>query len=139
MMLVNIPLTIIPLILFYAIGLLGVLPEPSWATEIFWVEMISGARWSLLVSDLMIAVAIVFLFFEILKATRTTSGSIIDHALSTLVFIIYLVLFLIDEQATNSVFFLLTVIALVDVVAGFSSTITSARRDFGWGGPGGSM
>lgn len=139
-MLVNIPLTIIPLILYYAIALLGVLPTQSWATEIFWVEMISGARWSLLVSDLMIAVAVVLLFFEILKATRTTSGSIIDHALSTLVFIIYLVLFLIDARAATSVFFLLTVIALVDVVAGFSITITAARRDFGWGGgPGNGM
>ena len=135
-MLVNIPLTIIPLILFYAIGFFGVMPDQNWATEIFWVEMISGARWSLLVSDLMVAVAIVLLFFEILKATRTSSGSIIDHALSTIVFIIYLVLFLVDAQAANSVFFLLTVIALVDVVAGFSITITSARRDFGWGGPG---
>lgn len=133
-MLVNIPLTVIPLILFYAIGFIGILPDNSWSTEITWVEMISGARWSLLVSDLMIVVAIFLLFFEILKATRTTSGSIIDHVLSTLVFIIYLVLFLIDARAANSVFFILTVIALVDVVAGFSITITSARRDFGWGG-----
>lgn len=136
-MLVNIPLTVIPLVLYYAIGVLGVLPDHSWTTEVLWVEMISDARWSLLVSDLMIAVAIVLLFFEILKATRTTSGSIVDHALSMVVFIVYLVLFLVDPRAATSVFFLLTVIALVDVVAGFSITITSARRDFGWGGPNG--
>jgi len=106
---------------------------------VFTVEMISDARWTMVVGDLTIAVAILFLFFEILKATRTSSGSIIDHALSTVVFIIYLIEFLTVATAAHSVFFILTVIALVDVVAGFSVTITSARRDFGWGGSNGGM
>ncbi|MCW2309896.1 hypothetical protein [Rhodobium gokarnense] len=140
-MLVNIPLTIIPLIVYniIAFGLLGAFPGDPWVAPVFTVEMISDARWTMVIGDLVVAVAIVFLFFEILKATRTTSGSIIDHGLSTLVFILYLIEFLLVASAAHSVFFILTVIALVDVVAGFSITITAARRDFGWGGPNGGM
>ena len=84
-MLVNIPLTIIPLIVYniIAFGVLGAFPGDPWVAPVFTVEMISDARWTMVVGDLMVAAAIVFLFFEILKATRTTSGSIIDHGLST--------------------------------------------------------
>jgi len=131
-MLINIPLTLIPLIVYniIAFGFIGSFPGDPWTSPVFTVEMISDARWTMVVGDLTIAVAILFLFFEILKATRTSSGSIIDHALSTVVFIIYLIEFLTVATAAHSVFFILTVISV---------TITSARRDFGWGGSNGGM
>ena len=137
-MLFTIPLSIIPLIVYniIAFGLLGAFPGDPWTNPVFTLEMVSGARWTMVIGDLMITVAIVLLFFEILKATRTGASSIIDHMLSTVVFIIYLVEFLLVAEAAQSTFFILMTISLIDVVAGFSVTIRSARRDMSIGHPG---
>lgn len=136
-MLLNIPLTIAPL-LVYNLVVFGILGDTSgqgetWLQPIFTVQMVSGARWTLFLGDLMIIAGMVILFFEILKATRTGPGSIVDHLLSTLVFAVYLVEFLIVAKAADSIFFILMVISLIDVVGGFSITIRGARRDFGVG------
>ena len=63
--------------------------------------------------------------------SSSTKGlvTIIDHLLSTFVFIAYLVEFLLVQAAAHSVFFLLMMIALVDVLAGFTVSIRSATRD----------
>ena len=63
-----------------------------------------------------------------LKATRLSSRSIVDHLLSTVLFIVMLLEFLLVRQAATSTFFLLMVISFVDVVGGFSVTIRSAQR-----------
>jgi hypothetical protein len=47
-----------------------------------------------------------------------------------IVFIACLILFLVWQPAATSLFFLITVISLIDVIAGFSVTIRSARRDY---------
>jgi len=133
-MLLNIPLTIAPLIVYnlVAFGLLGDAAEQGdpWFQPIFTVEMMSLARWSLLLGDLMIIVGIVLLFFEFLKATRTGQSSTVDHLLSTLVFAVYLVEFLMFREAAHSIFFILMIIALIDVVGGFSITLRGGRRGF---------
>ncbi len=102
------------------------------------INMTSGALWSLTVSDVLITAALVLLFIEVLKATRTGAGTILDHLLSTLVFIACLVEFIIVREAATSTFFLIMVIAFIDVVAGYSVSIRSARRDLavGYGGQG---
>ena len=102
-------------------------------TIVFQVPMISGALWNFTLGDLLIAATLVLLFIEILKATRTGGNSLIDHALSTIVFIICLIEFLVVPEASTSLFFFITLIALIDVVAGFSVTIRAARRDFAVG------
>ena len=52
-----------------------------------------------------------------------------DHLLSTLVFVAFLVEFLLVKGAAHSVFFTLMLIALVDVLSGFSVSMRSAGRD----------
>lgn len=126
-MLLGIPLLILPLI---AYNILTFVTEVDWSSEIIGFDMVSGAHWALTAQDLFVAVTLVLLFAEILKATRTGRSSVIDHGLSTLVFIACLVEFLIVRQAATSPYFLMMAITLIDVVAGFSVTITSARRDF---------
>ncbi|MEM1198774.1 MAG: hypothetical protein AAGI06_05630 [Pseudomonadota bacterium] len=100
------------------------------------INMTSGALWTLTVSDVLITAGLFLLFIEVLKATRTGAGTILDHLLSTLVFIACLVEFIIVRQAATSTFFLIMVIAFIDVVAGYSVSIRSARRDLavGYGG-----
>ncbi|MGO7465245.1 hypothetical protein ACCS53_38570, partial [Rhizobium ruizarguesonis] len=66
-----------------------------------------------------IDIAIVVLFFEILKATRTGPGNLVNHMMSMLVFIAFLVEFLIVRDAATQVFFILMTIALIDVIGGF--------------------
>ena len=76
-----------------------------------------------------ILIALVLLFIEIMKATRTGAFSVIDHLLSTFVFIAFLLEFLLVQGAATQVFFILMVIAFIDVIAGFSVSIRSAGRD----------
>jgi hypothetical protein len=133
-MLGMIPLLIIPFLL-YNIGLAGFFgsgPDP-FAAQLFSVTMMSGGVWSMSVGDLLIVVALVLLFVETMKSTRSSNASIVDHLLSTFVFVAFLVEFLLVQGAAHSVFFTLMVIALIDVLAGFSVTIRSAGRDLNVG------
>ena len=131
MMLLNFPLLIIVVIVYNVVIFSG---GGSLDTVVFSQSMISGAFWTLTLSDVLIVMALGLLFIEILKSTRTGAGSIIDHLLSTLLFIGCLVEFLVVQAAATSTFFLITVITLIDVMAGYSVTIRSARRDFAVGG-----
>ena len=97
------------------------------------IVMLSGALWVITVSDALIAITLVLLFIEILKATQTGGNSLVDHALSTVVFIICLTEFLVIPEAATSLFFIITLVALIDVIAGFSVTIRAARRDIAIG------
>jgi hypothetical protein len=131
-MLGAIPLLIVPFIL-YNLGLAGFLGAgvegDPWSTVVFTVGMMSGGVFSMTLGDLMILIGLVFFFVEILKSTRTSNASILDHLLSTFVFVAFLVEFLLVKGAAHPVFFTLMVIALIDVLAGFSVSIRSAGRD----------
>ncbi len=130
----NIPLTLAPLAVYdlEAFGLFGRPAGDPWAQPIFTLQMVSDARFTLLFGDVLIVAALVCLFVEIVKATRTTGPTILDHGLSLAVFVVYLIEFLIMASAATSVFFVLMVISLVDVIGGITITIRGARRDFGF-------
>ncbi len=137
-MLLNFPLLIVPVIVYNIFAFTGGgAPELAgtdiWSAPVISVAMVSGVSWTMTVGDLLLLAALVLLFLEILKATRTGPGAIVDHLLSTAVFIACLVQFLLFAEAATSTFFLLMAMTLVDVIAGFSVTIRSARRDFGVG------
>ncbi len=90
------------------------------------------AAWIISIADLLVLGGLVALFIEIAKATRTGNVSIADHGASFLVFVGFLLEFLLVIQAGNTTFFILMCIAGIDVLAGFTVSITGARRD--WGG-----
>ncbi|SHM91892.1 hypothetical protein [Roseibium suaedae] len=130
----SLPLTLIPLILYNVIAFgSGGTASSAWDAEMFAVQMVSGAQFQLLLGDMLLTFALLLLFAEMLKATRTGSSALMDHILSMLVFVAYLVEFLIAAPAATSIFFILMVIALIDVIAGFSITISGARRDVAFG------
>ena len=106
----------------------GVNGDP-WAAEIFSIGMMSGGVFSMTLGDLMVVIGLIFFFIEILKSTRTSNASVIDHLLSTFVFVAFLVEFLLVKGAAHSVFFTLMIITLIDVLAGFSVSIRAAGRD----------
>ncbi len=104
--------------------------------DMFVYDMMSGATFALSSGDVLILVSLGLLFLEVIKAASIGTATILDHILSTGVFIIALVEFLLVKQAGTAVFLILVVMCLIDVVAGYSVSIRSARRDLnvGYGG-----
>jgi len=125
------PLLVIPLLAYVAFAGAGA----DFSASRFPITLPSAGVWQLTLGDILLAAGLFLLFFEILKATRTGGNSVVDHALSMIVFVICLILFLIWDRAATSTFFLLMLMAMIDVIAGFSVTINAARRDSGTGGP----
>ncbi|MGB3387230.1 MAG: hypothetical protein WBA88_04540 [Pseudaminobacter sp.] len=124
-----VPLLIIPFIVFN-LGLTGLFGAGDpFANPVFSLTMMSGGIWTMTFGDLLIAVALLLLFVEMMKSTRTSNASIVDHLLSTFVFVAFLVEFLLVKGAAHPVFFTLMVVALIDVLGGFSVSLRSAGRD----------
>ncbi|GAB4537604.1 MAG: hypothetical protein Tsb0019_38770 [Roseibium sp.] len=128
------PFTLISLLIYNALAFTAAAGDPGfWSEPLITVAMVSGATFQLLVSDVLITAGLLFLFVEILKATRIGTTALLDHMFSVLVFVAYLVEFLVLREAATSVFFILMAISLIDVIAGFSISITGARRDVTFG------
>ena len=125
-MLIAIPLRALPLV---AYNILALTRGDIWGDVVLTIDMVRGDSFALTAGGLFVFISVVLLFLEILKSTRTGTGSIVDHLLSVVVVVICLVEFLLIGIAATETFFLLTTMALVDVIAGFSITIRAARRD----------
>jgi hypothetical protein len=95
----------------------------------FALKMFSGDVWNVTVSDLFVLLALAMLFVETVKAARSTSREILNHAFAMLTFCVALVEFIVLKGFSTSAFFLITAMCLFDVVAGYTISIVSARRD----------
>lgn len=126
-MLIAVPLMIVPFIFYNAVMLGSGIA--AFSTVIMTVPMLSGAVWTMTLGDLVILSALIALFFEVLKATLSTRGSLMNHMFSMVVFIGFLVEFLLVRDAATQLFFSLLVIAFIDVVAGFTISNRAAARD----------
>ena len=125
------PLLVVPLIIYNIVAVFaggGPATGPLSAT-LFTLPMPSGAEWTFAWGDLVLLITLVVLFAELVKATYTSTISLIDHGLSMLVFVACLVEFLVVGAAATSVFFFILTAAMIDVVAGFTIGIRVARRD----------
>lgn len=123
------PLLIIPFVLMNALMLLV---DGGLALKIMTITLPSDAVWVLSSGDAVVAIALVFLYLEIFKSTRTGNSSIVDHVLSLVLFIVMLMEFILVKGAGHSTFFLLMLMALIDVISGFTVGISVARRDVGF-------
>ncbi len=126
----------IPLLAFaLAFYALAAFVSPSLLTAgIVDIALPSGAVWNFNLGDVVVALGLVLLFLEILKATRTTASAALDHALSMLVCVAALLGFLLLPGLGTSDFFLLFLMTAIDVIAGFTVSLAGARRDIGYGG-----
>ncbi len=100
---------------------------------LFQISMPNGGTWTFWLGDLVMLIALILLGLELVKATYTRGAGLADQALSVVVFVIFLVEFLLVERASSSLFFLLTVIAALDIIVGSIIGIRTARRDIGFG------
>ena len=94
------------------------------------IPMASDALWHITPGHALIALTVILLFFELLKSTGFGRAAIMNHAFSMVLFIICLIEFLMFPAFATSVFFLIMLMCLLDVMAGFMVTIAAARRDF---------
>ena len=138
--LLALPVLVYNLLLLTMAGGLGTADAPSkLAAPLFTIPMTSGGAWPVTSGDLFLAGSLVVLFMELLKSTNSRNVAIANHALSMILFVVCLVEFLLLKGFATSVFFLITLMVLLDVLAGFIVTIVSSRRDidFSGGGTGG--
>ena len=133
MFVLGFPLLLIPFAVYNMIAFLT--PGVSWTAAVTTVHMMSGTDWVLTWEDLFIALAIFLLWIEIIKSTRLGMRSVMDHILAMGLFIAMLVEFLLVGRAGTSTFFLLMMISLVDVLAGFIVGMRSAQRQVEIEGP----
>ena len=133
-----VPLLALPVALYNGAVLLAVeggLDSPGaperLAEPLFSVPMASGALWTLGFGDLLVIAALAVLFVELLKSTSSRGAAVVNHGLSMALFIVCLVEFLLLRAFATSSFFLILLMVLLDVLAGFVVSITAARRDFG--------
>ena len=127
MYLLGFPLLLIIFAIYNIIAFL--MPGVSWSAPLTHVHMMSGAEWTMSAGEILIAFAVLLLFGEMLKSTRIAMRTVLDHALSLLLFLAMLVEFLLVGQASTGTFFLLLVISFVDVIGGFAVALRSAQRD----------
>ncbi len=127
-----VPLLGISLIVYAILTLTGAVGtvEQPWHEMLFVdLNLVSGETWRISFGDVFLLFSMGLLFVELLRATKTGSASIMNHAFSVVVFVVALLLFIIVKGFGNSVFFLFMAMTFLDFMAGFIVTTVTARRD----------
>ena len=99
----------------------------------FQIGMFSGDIWNVSLGDIFLIGALALLFVEIIKSAGTTHREIINHGLSMVTFVVALVEFIMLRGFGTSVFFLITIMCLFDVVAGYTISLVAAKPDLAIG------
>ncbi len=128
MYLLGFPLLLIPFAIYNIVAFVFRLQPDIWVAKAAEVQMTSGQLWVLTWEDILLAGSILLLCVEIVKSAQIGIRTIIEHVLSMLLFVGMLVEFLLVKSAGTSTFFLLLVISLVDVLAGFIISIQASQR-----------
>jgi hypothetical protein len=122
----------IPLLAFVVAAYTALaLAAPGWLeATLFGLPLLSGVVLLFRGGDLLLVIGLLLLCVEIYRATSSSTAAILNHVLSLVVFIIALIELIIMPQMANMTFFLIVLMTVSDVIAGFTVTISTARRDF---------
>ena len=93
--------------------------------------MFSGDILRFTLGDSLVLFALVLLFIEVVKSTGTGATQVLNHGMSMLTFVLALIEFLLVPGFSTMPFFFIMMMALFDVVAGFTVSIVAAKRDLG--------
>ncbi|MFM9864826.1 MAG: hypothetical protein ACKVRO_14585 [Micropepsaceae bacterium] len=126
------PLLLLPMLYFnfMAIFVYGMNPAAvnAWlASSAFQLTMFSGAVWSMTQADVIVAAGMGLLFIEVLKSIGSPMLSLVNHGIAVMTLLIYVVQFISFPAFTVSTFFLLALMQLIDVIAGYTITIVASR------------
>jgi hypothetical protein len=139
-MLAALPLLALPVLLYNVLaltiagGFRGTGAADRLSAKLFDIPMASHADWAVSLGDLLLGGSLVVLFVELLKSTTSRQVAIVNHSLTMVLFIACLVEFLLFPAFATSTFFLLALMVLLDVLAGFIVTIVASRREIDFHG-----
>jgi hypothetical protein len=116
MSMIGFPLLLIPLAIYNIIVFL--MPGVSFADPLLKLTLMSGAEWPVTLSDMLLALGLLLLLFEVIKGARPGAKYLTDHLLSLVVFGCAAAEFLLWPKFGSSTYFLLSMLALVDFLSG---------------------
>jgi hypothetical protein len=134
-MLAAFPLLVLPVALYNLLmltisgGFTGAGAGARLSAPLISLPMASRAVWPVSLGDLLVAGSLLILFAELLKSAGSRRIAILNHSLSMALFIVCLVEFLLFPAFATSTFFLIGLMVLLDVLAGFIVTIIASRRE----------
>src|SRR5205085_3507156 len=115
---IGFPLLLIPLAIYNIIAFL--MPDVVFDEPLFKLPLMSGAEWHVTPGDILVAVGIFMLMFEVIKGARPGAKYLTDHLLSLIVFGAAAAEFVLWSKFGTSTYFLLTLMALVDFLSGIA-------------------
>src|SRR6202012_1010959 len=118
MSMVGFPLLLIPLAIYNIIVFL--MPTVSLGDTIVTVPLMSGTGWPVTLSDILLALAVLMLLFEVIKGARPGAKFLTDHLLSLIVFGAAAAEFVLWPRFGTSPYFLLALLSLVDFLTGIA-------------------
>jgi len=128
-MLAAIPLLTLP-VAAYAIlamtlggGLGATDAHVKFTRPLFTLGTAGGGAWPVSCADLLLAAGLIVAFIEMLKAFEDRKVAIANHAMSIVLFVLCLSAMLLYPAFATSTFFLITLMVLLDLVAGFIVTM----------------
>ena len=137
-MLAAFPLLVLPVALYNLLmltlggGFTGAGAGGRLSTPLVNLHMVSRAVWPVSLSDILLTGSLLILFAELLKSAGSRRIAILNQFLSGLLFVVCLVEFLLFPAFATSTFFLISLMVLLDVAAGFIVTLVASRREAGF-------
>ncbi len=131
------PLMLLPVaaynILVFALGggYASTTANAQLTAPMFELRTAPGGVWPVSVADVLLAAALVVMFVELVKSTHDRRVAIVNHGLSIALFVGCLTEMLLAAAFATSTFFLITLMVLLDVLAGFMLAIAASRREPG--------
>lgn len=116
MYLVGFPLLLIPFAIYNIVAFLT--PGVGWGDALTRLDLPSGGVWTMSLGDMLVALAILLLLVEIVKAYRSGGRYLMDHLLSALLLVAMAAEFYLVARAATATFFLLLVASFADVCGG---------------------
>ncbi|MGJ4902259.1 hypothetical protein ACQR0V_11865 [Bradyrhizobium sp. HKCCYLS2058] len=126
MSMVGFPLLLIPLAIYNMIVFL--MPGVAFSETLLRLQLPSGELWTISLGDMLLALGVLLLLLEIIKAAKPNGKYLTDHLLSLLVFGGAAAEFAMWQKFGNSTFLLLTLLAMVDFFSGVSLRTKRAAR-----------
>ena len=115
---VGFPLLLIPLAIYNIIVFL--MPSVSFTDPLVKLTLMSGAEWTVTLSDVLLTLGILLLLAEVIKGARPGAKYLTDHLLSLIVFGAAAAEFVLWPKFGTSTYFLMTALSLVDFLSGLA-------------------
>jgi len=125
MYLIAFPLLLIPFALYNMVALLLNMPFTETVSSI---PLAPDRRMPLNVGDLLVAIGMLLLYIEVLKAARFGGKGVTDHILSFILLVAMVSELALVPQASTPTLLLLAVLGFVDFITGISLSIRRRQR-----------